>query len=100
MTIGTLALILVYISVTGAQAIGAFRRRHWVWWMIGLVGAVLLLWPLGNSLYPAPPWPENAWPYLVAAWLMLGVLLVIVRPSVARLEFMSLGTRADSGQKI
>ena len=99
-TIGTVALILVYISVTGAQAIGAFRRRRWVWLMIGSLGAVLLLWPLGNSLYPAPPWPENVWPYLVAAWLVLGVLLVIFRPSVARLESMSLGTSADSGQKI
>jgi amino acid transporter len=99
-TIGTLALILVYISVTGAQAIGAFRRRRWVWLMIGSLGAVLLLWPLGNSLYPAPPWPENVWPYLVTAWLVLGVLLVVFRPSVTQLELMSLGTRDDSGKKI
>jgi amino acid transporter len=82
-TIGTLALILVYISVTGAQAIGAFRCRRPVWWTIGSLGAVLLLWPLGNSLYPAPPWPGNVWPYVVAAWLVFGALLVFFRPSVA-----------------
>jgi amino acid transporter len=79
-TIGTLAVILVYISVTGAQAIGAFRSRRPVWWMIGSLGAVLLLWPLGNSWYPAPPWPGNVWPYLVAAWLLLGALLVFFPP--------------------
>jgi len=86
-TIGTLALILLYIGVTGALAIGAFRSRRSVPWMIGSLGAVLLLWPLWNSLYPAPPWPGNVWPYVVAAWVVLGVLLALFRPSVARFEF-------------
>jgi amino acid transporter len=85
-TIGTLGLILVYISVTGAQAIGAFRSRRPVWWMIGSLGAVLLLWPLGNSLYPAPPWPGNVWPYIVAAWLVLGLALAFFRRSVTGLS--------------
>jgi len=48
----------------------------------------------------APPWPENLWPYLVTAWLLLDVLLVIFRPSVTRSEFISLGLRADSGRQI
>jgi amino acid transporter len=98
-TIGTLGLILVYISVTGAQAIGAFRSRRPVWWMIGSLGAVLLLWPLGNSLYPAPPWPGNVWPYIVAAWLVLGLALAFFRRSVTGPEFMSLRLRGDSGQE-
>ena len=67
--------------------------------MIGSLGAVLLLWPLANSLYPAPPWPGNVWPYLVTAWLVLGVLLVFFRPSVMRFAFMSPRLRADSGQE-
>ena len=98
-TIGTLGLILVYIAVTGAQAIEAFRSRRPVWWMIGSLGAVLLLWPLGNSLYPAPPWPGDVWPYLVAAWLVLGVALVFFHPSVTRSEFMSPRLGGDSGQE-
>jgi amino acid transporter len=98
-TIGTLGLILVYISVTGTQAIGAFRSRRPVWWMIGSLGAVLLLWPLGNSLYPAPPWPGNVWPYIVAAWLVLGLALAFFRRSVTGPEFMSLRLRGDSGQE-
>jgi amino acid transporter len=86
--IGTLALILVYVSVTGAQAINACHDRRPAWWTIGSLGAVLLLWPLWNSLYPAPPWPGNVWPYVVAAWLALGALIVFLRPSAVRFEFM------------
>jgi amino acid transporter len=91
-TIGTLALILVYVSATGAQAIAAFRSQHWAWWMIGFLGAVLLLWPLWNSLYPAPPWPADVWPYVVVAWLLLGVLIAVFRASVARLEIHTFET--------
>lgn len=85
-TIGTLALILVYISITGAQAVDAFRGRFPTWWTIGALGSVLLLWPLANSLYPAPPWPGNVWPYVVAGWLVFGPLLAFFRPSVARVQ--------------
>jgi amino acid transporter len=94
-TIGTLALILVYVSVTGAQAIDALRRRRPVWTIIGSLGAVLLLWPLWNSLYPAPPWPENVWPYVVAAWLVLGVLIVFRRPSSTLFDFIPPRLTAD-----
>ena len=94
-TIGTLALILVYVSVTGAQAIDALRRRRPVWTIIGSLGAVLLLWPLWNSLYPAPPWPENVWPYVVAAWLVLGVLIVFLRPSSTLFDFIPPRLTAD-----
>jgi amino acid transporter len=79
-TVGTLSLILVYVSVTAAQAADAIRRRRLVWWITCSLGAVLLLWPLWNSVYPAPPWPGNLWPYVVAAWLLLGALIVVFRP--------------------
>jgi amino acid transporter len=85
-TIGTLALIPVYIGVTGAQAIHAFRSRHPGWWLVGTLGAVLLLWPLANSVYPVPHWPGNLWPYIVATWLVVGVLTVFLRPSVTQFE--------------
>jgi hypothetical protein len=94
-TIGTLALILVYIGVTGAQTIDAFRSRRPAWWMIGSLGAVLLLWPLWNSLYPAPPWPGNVWPYVVATWLVLGASIVFFWPSVTPFGFTSPKLAAD-----
>jgi amino acid transporter len=85
-TVGTLALILVYIGVAGAQAIDAHGRRRPVWRMVGCLSAALLLWPLLNSLYPVPPWPGNVGPYVVAAWLVVGTLVVCFRPSVAQFE--------------
>jgi amino acid transporter len=89
LTIGTLALILVYMGVTVAAAIGALRSRRPVWWITGSLGTVLLLWPLWNSLYPAPPWPGNVWPYVVAAWLVLGTSIVFFWPSTTRFGFTS-----------
>jgi amino acid transporter len=99
-TIGTLALILVYMGVTGAQAIGALRSRRPVWWVIGSLGTVLLVWPLWNSLYPAPPWPGNVWPYVVAAWLVLGALIVFFRPSATRFGFTSPELAAGGGREL
>jgi len=97
--IGTLALLVVYVSVTGAQAIDASRSRRPVWQIIGTLGAVLFLWPLWNSLYPAPPWPEIVWPYVVAAWLVLGALIVFLRPSVTRFDFIAARSTADWDQE-
>jgi amino acid transporter len=74
-TIGTLALILVYLGVASAQGIDAFRANRPAWWIIGLIGVVLLAWPLWSNLYPVPSWPGNLWPYVVAAWLLIGVLI-------------------------
>lgn len=73
-TIGSLALILVYIGVTMAQA--AFGRSNvdQVGLVAGCTGTAVLLWPLYNSLYPAPDWPGNLWPYLVLAWLAAGMM--------------------------
>jgi amino acid transporter len=79
-TVGTLSLILVYVSVTAAQAARAIRCRRLVWWITRSLGAVLLFWPLWNSVYPAPPWPGYLWPYVVAAWLVLGALIAVFRP--------------------
>jgi amino acid transporter len=75
-TIGTLALILVYMGVTGAEMVEAFRRNRAFWIVLGFIGTVLLLWPLWNSLYPVPNWPDKLWPYIVVLWLILGALQI------------------------
>jgi amino acid transporter len=84
-TIGTLALILVYLGVTGAEMIDALRARHILWALLGAGGALLLLWPLYNTLYPVPAYPANLWPYVVAVYLLLGAALLMVRPEAGRL---------------
>lgn len=94
-TIGTLALILVYMGVTVAEAIEAFTVRRLSWALAGTLGAVLLLWPLWNSLYPVPAWPGNLWPYVVLAWIGIGLMLLLARPAVAAKD--PFGTLAKPG---
>ena len=85
-TIGTLALILVYMAVTGAELADALGAGRPIWSLVGLVGTVALLWPLYNSVYPVPVFPSNLWPYLVVAWVIAGALLLIIRPAISAAE--------------
>ncbi|MBI1181758.1 MAG: amino acid permease [Alphaproteobacteria bacterium] len=78
-TLGTLALIVVYLGVAAGSvrpAPGASLR-----WS-GAAGVVLLLWPLGNSLVPLPPFPYNLLPYAVLLWAAAGAALMTLRPAV------------------
>jgi amino acid transporter len=75
-TVGTFALILVYIGVSATESFDAFREGRARWGVVGLIGAVLLLWPLWNNVYPVPAWPASLWPGVVGGWLVTGALLV------------------------
>ncbi len=90
-TIGTLALILVYIGVTIAEAMDALRSRKALWAALGMAGMLILLWPLYNSVYPAPAYPQNLWPYAVVAYLLFGFALLAMRPAMARAEWEAPG---------
>jgi amino acid transporter len=73
-TMATLAVVLVYLGVTVAECVEAFRERRVGWMALGGLGAVLLLWPLWNNLYPVPAFPANLWPYAVATWVVVGAV--------------------------
>jgi amino acid transporter len=88
-TIGTLAFILVYMGVTAAEAVMAFRHGQTAWGITGCLGTLLLLWPLWGSLYPVPDWPASLWPYLVVAWLVIGIVLVSAKPSVSEIDLQT-----------
>jgi amino acid transporter len=81
-TIATLLLILVYMAVTAAAARYAIRQRDVIWAIFGALGAVFMLWPLYNSVYPVPAFPGNLWPYVVVIYLVMGVALLAFRPSL------------------
>jgi amino acid transporter len=83
-TIGTLALILVYTGVTVAEAVDAMRSRKKIWLAFGVLGTLILLWPLYNSIYPAPAYPGNLWPYVVIAYLAVGLGLLALRPAIGK----------------
>lgn len=85
-TIGTLLLILVYMGVTLAEATNAAKLRKLVWIVFGIAGAVILIWPLYNSVYPVPAYPGNLWPYIALAYLAIGVALLFIRPALGRMR--------------
>ena len=80
LTIGTLALVLVYTGVNAADLCESFGARRLSWSICGLIGVGVLLWSFYNSVYPAPGFPNNLWPYCVIAWVIAGAALTMIRP--------------------
>ncbi|MGH9063321.1 MAG: APC family permease [Acidimicrobiales bacterium] len=93
-TIGTLAVILVYIGLCFGGVV-FFKRtsRRFnpvLHGLVPIVGAVIFGAAWYGSVYPAPPAPINAAPYVAVAWLLIGLVvlgvLVLRRPdSIGRI---------------
>ncbi len=81
-TIGVLALILVYIGVGGAELVEAWREQRPLWSATCVLAPLLLLWVLFRTLYPAPEFPNNLWPYFALAWMLGSLALMQLRPAV------------------
>ncbi|MHB8506651.1 MAG: APC family permease [Acidimicrobiales bacterium] len=80
-TVGTLAIILVYIAIC-IGGIAFFKRTSrrfnpLIHVLIPLIGAVIFGAAWYGSVYPVPPSPINATPYITAAWLLLGVGVLV-----------------------
>lgn len=76
-TIGTLAVVLVYIGLC-LGGIGYFYRTSrrfnpLVHGLIPLVGAVIFGAALYGSIWPLPPTPIDTAIYITAAWLAIGI---------------------------
>ena len=83
-TIGTLSIILDYMAVAWAQTTNAGRQWRGFGAAAGMLGVLLLLWPLYNSIYPIPAYPASLWPLVLLAWLACGGCLLAGRPALAR----------------
>ncbi len=83
-TIGTLSIILVYMAVAWAQTKYSGKQWRGLGTVVGLLGVLLLLWPLYNSIYPIPAYPASLWPFVLLVWLALGGCLLAMRPALAR----------------
>jgi amino acid transporter len=83
-TIGTLSILLVYMAVAWAQTTNAGRQWRGFGAAAGMLGVLLLLWPLYNSIYPIPAYPASLWPFVLLAWLACGGCLLAGRPALAR----------------
>jgi hypothetical protein len=68
-TIGVLSLLAMYALANVAAARHLARREA----IVPLLGLAVALYTLYRNVWPVPDWPFNAFPYLVAAWLLLGL---------------------------
>jgi hypothetical protein len=82
-TIGTLALILIYIGVGAAETVEAWRGHRVAWAAVCSLGPLILLWVLYRNLYPVPEFPNNLWPYVALVWACASWALIKLRPVVA-----------------
>jgi amino acid transporter len=83
-TIGTLSLLVAYAMVDlGAVRLMARDARRKAVLIIPLLGFLVLAYTMYNELYPRPPQPYDYFPYIVAGWLVIGLVAVVAGPGAA-----------------
>lgn len=86
-TIGTLLILVAYalVNVGAVRYVFTHRDTGNLLTLIGPGLAVLfVLYILYNEIYPVPTPPYDLFPYICAAWLLVGLLLVLGVPGLAR----------------
>jgi amino acid transporter len=85
-TIGVLSMLVTYIVTnTGALRFLFLSRRVRVWEAIfPVVALMILVYVIYANVYPVPDFPFNLFPYIVAAWLVVGLGIVLLVPGLAR----------------
>jgi hypothetical protein len=85
-TIGVLSMLVTYIVVNvGALRFLFLGRRVRAWEaIVPVVALAILVYVIYANVYPVPDFPFNIFPYVVAAWLILGLGIVLFVPGLAR----------------
>jgi amino acid transporter len=80
-TIGTLCLLCMYAMTSVAAAVHLARGPHRPEAVVPVAGLAVALYVLYHNVRPVPPSPFDVFPYVVAAWLAVGVLMAVLRPA-------------------
>ena len=79
MAIAGLGFLIVYILVClGMLVYSHHQRIHHLLiegTILPVVAIVVLLFPLASNLYPIPPLPMNLYPYIILAYIIIGVIM-------------------------
>jgi amino acid transporter len=81
-TLGAMGFCAAYVLISLAapfylMKIGEAKPYHWI---LSIAALVLLIVPIVGLVWPVPlPWPMNVTPYLFAAYVVAGIILVLVR---------------------
>jgi amino acid transporter len=95
-TIGTLSVLVLYVLVSvSAMRLQLLQPERWARLRLLLPagGAVVALYVLYRNLVPAPAFPFNIFPYIVGAWLVLGLTLALAVPELQRRVSVGLSVR-------
>jgi amino acid transporter len=104
-TIGVLALLLAYLA-TQFAAIRLFVRNEWrgIKLVVPVVAIGLIGYAFYANVYPVPAAPIRYFPYMVVAWLAVGVAVSYTRPAAMKQIAADLadeaGTRAEAEPKL
>lgn len=101
-TLGTLSLLVAYGMVNvGAGRLMRRRIRAILPLLVPLLGIAVIAYTLFNEVHPLPPAPYASFPFIVAAWLLAGIVFVLAVPGMAQRIGRGLaaqeGLRAVSG---
>jgi amino acid transporter len=77
-TIGTLSLLAMYI-LTNVAALRFLSARARLELLLPVAGIGVAGYVLYHNIWPVPDAPYDAFPYVVAAWLAIGVVIALVR---------------------
>jgi hypothetical protein len=86
-TIGTLSLLVVYILVSISAfrlIVGGLVRASRFELILPVGGVAVAAYVLYRNLVPAPAFPFDIFPYVVAAWLLVGLGIALAVPGLAR----------------
>ncbi len=79
-TIATFGFVFVYLLCSIAAPIMARRDGHAKAgdYILGGLGAFMMLAALVGSVYPVPSYPNNLWPYVFVAYMLVGAAWFLV----------------------
>jgi amino acid transporter len=82
-TIGVLTLLVAYIMTNAGALRFLFASRRAPAWEIvfPVIALVVLAYVIYRNVYPAPAFPFNIFPYIAAAWLVVGLGTVLLVPA-------------------
>lgn len=85
-TVGTFLILTAYVIANLAGINFFFLGRRLALWkvLVPTVGVAALVYTFYKNVYPVQPSPYNLFPYIAAAWLLVGVAIVLAFPRLAR----------------
>jgi amino acid transporter len=83
-TIGTLSVLVAYAMVDlGAMQLMRRTLRFKAAALVPLLGFLFVGYVMWNEVHPKPPAPYDYFPYIVAAWLLIALVISFASPSLA-----------------